>query len=262
MLALVILISVIPGCVSLPPPNSPVELIVEIPEHEMGPDTPPDQKTDPKAAPDQIKEVKPEPKPLNDVKPPPEAPKDEDAIPEIKDKSKDTVKPDKEPKKPKKIEISHKIVRRTLNLPEATSKRKTTLTPDEIRQLILHGATPGKRATFSDADMRRLANSDMRFGRGVEMSRDLLFLDQIKQIMYRAWTQPGSVDISGLVTKVQISLRADGTLVGSNIVKASGNSVMDQSVMQAVRSVARIPGVPAEFLSAHPNITIAFELTN
>ncbi|MEI7435857.1 MAG: energy transducer TonB, partial [bacterium] len=92
--------------------------------------------------------------------------------------------------------------------------------------------------------------------------RDLLYLDQIKQIMYRAWTQPGNVDISGMVTKVQISLRADGALVGSAIVKTSGNTVMDQSVLQAVHSVARIPGVPAEFLSAHPCITIAFELTN
>lgn len=258
MLALVILISVIPGCVSLPPPNSPVELIVEIPEHEMGPDTPPDQKTDQKAAPDRIKEVKPEPIPLND-KPKQDAPKDEEAIPEIKDKPKDTVKSDKEPKKTKTIEISHKIVRRTLNLPEATSKRKTTLTPDEIRQLLIHGATPGKRATFSDADMRRLANSDLRFGRGVEMSRDLLNFDQIKQILLGAWQQPGSVDINGLMTTVQISLRADGRLVSSSIVKASGNPLMDQSVMQAVRSVVRIPGVPAEFLSAHPNIEIVFE---
>jgi len=266
VLSLVIVLSVLPGCASLPPPNTPVELIVEIPEHEAGPDTPPEQKTDPKAAPEAPKDLNPQPKPPEHLKQPPEAPKDDDALPEIKPKPIDKPKPltnetvkAAADKKPKKIEISKKLVRHTVNLPASTSKRKTTLTPDEIRSLLERGATAGRRATFSDADMHRVAASDTRFGHGAEMTRDLLYGDQIKQRLIRAWTQP-RLDISGLVTKVQISLRADGRLVNSTIVKASGNPVMDQSVMDAVHSVALIPGLPGDWLAANPKHTITFTL--
>lgn len=174
-----------------------------------------------------------------------------------KDKPKPKVKPKdtKKEVKPGGIKVSNKIVKR--DLPNGKGK----LTPDEIRKLLGRGAKLGKKSNLSDADLRRLLNSDTKFGDGSPISQEFVVLDMVRQAMYRAWDQPTDIGIAGLVTKIELTFTSSGAITASRMLASSGNKTMDASVMRAVQSVHRINGLPASFLSSHRRIPVSFELT-
>jgi TonB family protein len=88
-----------------------------------------------------------------------------------------------------------------------------------------------------------------------------LYLELVRATLYRAWDQPTQIGVAGLVARVELSLSSDGSVSASRLLSGSGNAVMDESVMRAVRAVHRIPGLPAEFALSHRRIAVAFELT-
>lgn len=202
----------------------------------------------------------PEPEAAPEPKPEPKPPKPEPDDPGIALKAKPT--PPK-PSDKQKIEVSRKRVRRPASSETTRSAtRKTRLSQEEVRKLLDMGARPGNRSTLTDEEMRRLIGSGMRFGnQGADLSRDMLYLEIIRQTLYRAWDQPTSADIDGLTAKVDISILPNGSITGSRLVKNSGSPVMDESVMRAVRSVPAVRGVPPAFLADHPTLTVVFELT-
>lgn len=157
---------------------------------------------------------------------------------------------------PGKIEISKTLVRRS-KLPAGKSK----LTAAEVQRLLDRGAKLGNKSTLSDADLRRLLNSDTKFGEGNPATREMVYMDAIKQAMYRAWDQPTSLGIAGLVARVEFTFNNNGSIAGCRLSASSGNATMDESVMRAARSVRRISDVPTEFFASHHRITVAFELT-
>jgi len=154
-----------------------------------------------------------------------------------------------------KIKISKTIVKR----PMPNGKGK--LTPEEVRKLLERGAHLGTKSSLSEADMRRLLNGDSKFGDGSPVSQEFVVLDMVRQALYRAWNQPTTIGIAGLITKVELTFTSDGSIVGSRLINSSGNKTMDASVMQAVQSVHRVSGLPATFLSSHRRIPVSFELT-
>lgn len=243
-------LSLVHGCGRTEFPNGPVELFVDIPADLAGPDG---------GKEDTPEEVKPSPPPKE--KPPAEKPPPEDDFPAIKTEEKK--KPDakkEETKKPEtKPENKIKVSKKLVSLP-ATTSRKSKLSAAEIQKLLDRGAKPGK-SSLSDADLRRLLNTDARFGNGSPISQEFVVIEQIRQALYRAWAQPTQLGIAGLVTRVEITFTPDGGIVGSRILGGSGNAVMDASVMKAVQSVRRIPGLPSAFLASHRRIPVAFELT-
>jgi len=230
----------------------PLELLIDLPEgDDNGPEEPP--KPEPKAKPTPQKE---DIKDL-DLKP------DQDEIikPETKTEPKKKTPPKKEEtqKKPatkNKIEVSTKKVTRS----KSPGGGKSKLTAAEVQRLLDRGAKIGK-PTLSDKDLRTLLNSDTRFGDGNAMTQEAVYLDIIKQTMYRAWDQPTSLGIAGLVARVEFSFNSDGSISSCKMAAASGNSTMDESVMRAARAVRRINGVPPTYLLSHRRITVAFELT-
>lgn len=255
------------GCAGRAPEmdNQPVELIVEVPDFGQ---------TEPEAAPQpavtpsepEVKPAGPEPeiKPDETPKPPPDPDDIAEPVPEKKKPEKPVAVKKAEPKKDAsgkpKVEVSKKRVVRS-SLPKATTTRKSTLTPEEIAKALARGAKAGKKSSLSDADLRRMLTTDMKFGNGRAVDQETLYFEMVRQILYRSWDQPGSLGVVGLTTRVELTLTPDGTIQASRIVGASGNATMDDSVMQAVRSVRRLNGVPSDFLSSHRRITVAFELT-
>ena len=251
-------VSFIHGC-SSPASDitSPMELIVEAPPSDSSPiptelAPQPPEKTPEKAPEKQVEEKKDE------------SPPDPDEVailkPKLKDKEKK--KPDVKPVEPKKtesktakIKVSDKVVKRPL--PNGRGK----LTAEEVRKLLDRGAKIGKKSTLSEADMRRLLNSDSRFGEGSAVTQEFIVLDMVRQAMYRAWNQPTDIGIAGLVTRVELTFNPDGSIVGSRIISSSGNKTMDASVLRAVESVHRVSGLPSGYLSSHRRIPVAFELT-
>ncbi len=239
LISAILVVALFKGCSRPSDITMPMELIVE--------------------APSDLEDDKPEPKEEETTPPEPEPDKDDIPEPDKKPEKKPEVKkpvPKPEVKKPPKpkIEVSKKLVRRN-------KTSKTKLTAAEIQRLLDRGTKIGNKASLSDADVRRLLNSDSRFGNGNPATRELVYLDVVKQAMYRAWDQPTSLGIAGLVTRVEFSFSPDGGISSSRLTGPSGNSTMDESVLRAARSVRRISGVPAEFFLSHRRITVAFELT-
>lgn len=63
---------------------------------------------------------------------------------------------------------------------------------------------------------------------------------------YAVWNQPTSLDRAAgdLITTLRIKAQRDGTVLNSEIVKSSGNSVMDGSVLAAAEQVTKIDPIP------------------
>ena len=161
---------------------------------------------------------------------------------------------------PPKVHVSTTLVRR--HLPPPTTPRRSKLTPEEIARLLERGATPGRKSSLSDEDMRKLLATDTHFSnQGPEIGRDQLNLELIRQTLYKAWDQPAQLANSGLVTMVELQFLRDGTVTAGRIVQGSGNRVMDASVQQALQAVRRIYGLSPGFLDSRRVLTIAFELT-
>ena len=65
-------------------------------------------------------------------------------------------------------------------------------------------------------------------------------------VITRCGIKPTSLDRAGgdLVTTLRIKVKRDGSVLGSEIVKASGNSLMDGSVLAAAEQVKKIDALP------------------
>jgi TonB family protein len=72
------------------------------------------------------------------------------------------------------------------------------------------------------------------------------YFSQLRDRYYAVWNQPTSLDRAGgdLVTTLRIKVKRDGTVLGSEIVKPSGNSLMDGSVLAAAEQVKKIDALP------------------
>ncbi len=75
------------------------------------------------------------------------------------------------------------------------------------------------------------------------------------------WVQPTSVftQQARFVTTVAITIRRDGNVESVRLVKPSGDPAMDQSVMEAARSVRRIDPLPRTIRQDPYVVSIDFE---
>jgi len=90
-----------------------------------------------------------------------------------------------------------------------------------------------------------------------ENQRDLAL---VQRTMYDAWRRPVAQAPVGTIASVSITFGPNGSIRSFRLVGTSGIPVMDESVLEAVRSVTQIPGLPASFIKSHPSLTIAFEV--
>lgn len=76
------------------------------------------------------------------------------------------------------------------------------------------------------------------------------------------WQQPTSVIESDqrFITTVRVRIAKDGTLSNVGIAKSSGNVVMDDSVLAAVRSISKVDPLPAGLGGDFYEVNIQFEL--
>lgn len=267
LIAILFGLTVIPGCMSPPPDTKgPMELTVEVPadiiDVSATPAPPPgEEKTaEPEPVkPDQDDPADVIPEPVPDKKKKPEPVKIKEVKPPDKTKTAKTdVKPPDKNKTSKTAVNDKKLIRRQVT---ATSNRKSKLTAAEIERLLANGAKAGRKSSLSDADLKNLARTDMKFGQGDPVSREAAYFELIRQTLYRGWAQPSSIGVAGLTVRVELILNSDGSIASSRILNGSGNPTMDASVSRALNNVRRIPGLPADFLSSHRRISVAFELT-
>lgn len=73
------------------------------------------------------------------------------------------------------------------------------------------------------------------------------YFSQLRDRYYAVWNQPTSLERAGgdLIATLRIKVKRDGTVLSFEIVKSSGNSVMDGSVLAAAEQVKNIDALPA-----------------
>ncbi len=83
----------------------------------------------------------------------------------------------------------------------------------------------------------------------------------VRATMYEAWQQPSALaGQQGLVSRALIRIQRDGRIIKRSLIQSSGNAQMDNSVMAALESVARLQELPPGFAGAYKEIAIDFEL--
>jgi TonB family protein len=209
-----------------PPPQPPPE--PEPPAAEIVPEVSKakPKAPEPKPKPPDLKPKTPEPKPKPaDVKPKQPDAKQKPSAEKAQDSS------------GSKIAKGRRITAPNSNPPNAATKR---LTPEEIARLLSLGATAGNR--------------------NLTPVGEALDYEVIRRRLYKAWAQPGSA-ASNLSAEVEIRMNSAGTIISRRMLRASGNAVMDESVMEAVRSVLRIDGLTPGFIDRKSGrVTIVFEV--
>ena len=213
--------------------EKPVEEVMLIDLTVPLPDLPMLAEPAPEPEPDVAPEPEPEPEPI------PEPPKEPVKKPEPEKPKPEPEKPKPKPEKPK-IKISTNIVKRAVTPSPAP---KPNLTPDEIRKLIASGIPVGRSGGATASEMS-------------------FYYALVRATMYEVWEQPSSLAGAGLVSTVSIRVQRDGSISQRTMVRGSGNALMDDSVMRAVRAVNKLKALPAEVPGSYKDITIDFELTN
>ncbi len=145
--------------------------------------------------------------------------------------------PPPQPAPQPRVQRSTQRVRREPSPPPAPQ-----LTPEQIRQQLEQAVPTGVRANSGAPD-------DLAW-----------YYNIIHQTFMRAWNQPGSA-LAGATVTARIRVQRDGTITRRELLHRSGNTVMDESVSQALESVSRLSPLPAEIEGAHHDFTIEFELT-
>lgn len=175
--------------------------------------------------------------------PPPQA-DDPAPAPPKPEPPKDIAVPEKKPDPPPRRDIrqTNRVVRR----PDAPPPRGPTLSDEEIRRLLAMGAKPGETTVIPPPSQLAIAE----------------YHQHIRDRMYAAWDQPGQLrNLPGLNTVVMITVEPDGRISGRRQTRSSGNALMDDSVMQAVRSVSALRPLPAGH-GRPMDVEITFELTD
>ncbi len=82
----------------------------------------------------------------------------------------------------------------------------------------------------------------------------------VRDAMYEAWQQPSALaGQQGLVATATIRVQRDGLIVKREVIRSSGNQLMDNSVLAAMESVKQLQALPPGFGGDYHDITIYFE---
>jgi len=169
-------------------------------------------------------------------------------------------------KKPK-VEVSTNIVRRAAA--PAAKRPVKKLSAAQIRNMLGTAAASANAPAGSPAIDGATSFAGMPggvYGAGSGSGSGVAtpygwYLAQVRAVMYDAWAQPSALaGTRGLVTRVMVRVRQDGQIIRKEMVDASGNNLMDTTVMTAVESVNSLPELPFGFGGAYKDITIDFEL--
>ncbi len=162
--------------------------------------------------------------------PDPEERPDPDPVPDPEEP------PPPAPRQREPIRVSRNRVRREVE-PEPS---RPTLSEEELKRLLREGATPADRTVDPGEDARCLA--------------------RLREALYGAWAQPSAGDVGPRPVVMEISLGAGGTIVDRRLRESSGSPAMDDSVLRAVASVSRVPGLTPGFISRHTRLSIEFRV--
>ena len=205
-----------------PPPPVPAELTV--PKATPSPETP--KPATPKPATPKPATPKPAtPKPVATAKP---------ATP--KPKPKTTPKPQPSPAQAKATPDAEQAK------PAETKDGSADATPKPGTPSANRGSAPG--AAAGEGKGKGTTGKGPGAGPPSDFGE---YAGHLRDKYYAVWIPPSVPDAQSLVVTLKIRVKRDGTVLGQELVKSSGNSLMDGSVMAAAQQVTTIPPLPDGF---------------
>ena len=120
-----------------------------------------------------------------------------------------------------------------------------------------------RRSAPSPEDIRRQLEQGLASAAPAAVSEVALtgYRERIMAALYQAWIEPkGDAIPLGTVARVRITVERDGRISDHRLIGPSGYERMDASVLEAVRSVRRLPPLPARYAGSSGQFTIAFTL--
>lgn len=267
LLALILLVG--PGFLSSPSKPDNFEVLNFVPAKTVDELVAPGG-GDPKAKPPPPAPVQPpQPQPQAAAPPPEPQPKPEkirepDPVPETKPaaREEESFEPAKE-KKPRKIEISTKLITRKR---DSTDDRKAREEADARREAkaLADARRRFARRVDQAADF---IGSDLSGGTTVEMKGPggggpsyANFLQAIKSIYANAWILPDGVEDNEATTVASVTIARDGKVVSARITRFSGDSVVDHSVQTTLERVRNVPPLPENAKEDERTININFNV--
>ncbi len=155
-------------------------------------------------------------------------------------------------------------------------KKKSTPTPtpkpkkkNKNKEVSKKAATPKKEATPKESAAKEKPKSESTSGSGGRATgpggaaQAGQYGNMLHDRFFSAWEQPTSVVASGarMSALVRVRIQADGRVSSFEIVRSSGNIVVDDSVRAVAKRVTQVDPLPAALGQAgHYDVQINFEL--
>lgn len=157
----------------------------------------------------------------------------------------------KAPAKPK-VEVSKKLVKRSdVQKPSSTPRKSSSADPrysaDAVRKRFAAATSAVKVGSYAGSG----SGPGKGTGGGSQFGD---YYSMLSSILYDAWEIPGQVSPNAH-TVVVVHVSSDGTLSFVKILTRSGNVTMDQSTVEAVNSVRKVPPPPAALGAGELTIT-------
>lgn len=170
---------------------------------------------------------------------------------------------DAKQEKPKKHEV--KVNTKVVKIATATRNQNSTSTAQE--QKAQERAAAERAAIFRDARQRVSSNLssttqvDMPEGPGGGGVSYAPYAQIVRKVYTEAWSIPNDVTDDEATIKVSVTIRRDGSVISSRIIKESGSRLVDRSIQNALDRVTSI-GVPfpAGAKESQRTFTINFSL--
>jgi TonB family protein len=124
-------------------------------------------------------------------------------------------------------------------------------------------ASPKPDASKASASSASAAGTASKSGAAGTASEFGWYHDLIHDRFFSQWEQPTSIfeQDKSFVCTVRVQIKKDGSISSAEIVRSSGNPLMDQSVLDALKRVSRIDPPPAGLGTADGyTVSINFEL--
>lgn len=170
------------------------------------------------------------------------------------------------PAQPKKRipQISTNLV--TRSLPRATvrtTQQPRTQTEDELWAQRLAVLADGLRQSLGRARAGTSLREGSRSGLAGPGGGGLPYANfarAVYSIYYNAWHPPATISNENVVTRAEVVVARDGTVISARIVSPSGEPTMDASVRQVLERVKHLVPLPEESTETQRTLRIVFDL--
>lgn len=184
------------------------------------------------------------------------------------------------PKPTPKATPKRKVVAKATPKPTATPKKKedseakrkemAKATPAKEKSDNADGESkseqPGKKTKATQASGKTSGSGSEGTGSGAGSSSEFgWYGNMLHDRFYSEWVQPTTVVETGVkfAVRVRIRIEKDGSVSKFEIVRPSGNVVVDESVQAISKRVTQVDALPAGLgKSEHYDVTINFELNS